>query len=85
MSCKVNGNGIVCVKQDKRERVEEQECLRCDGTGMVPQPNNRFRVSVCKACNGHGKVSYDTMEHKTHEYSATTEQLRIMDTIGGVA
>lgn len=78
MSCKVNGNGIVCTEPTKCEREYEHTCLHCDGCGLV---NNK----LCKSCNGHGVIAYDTYNNRIVQYEPTEEQLAAMKTLGGVA
>lgn len=75
MSCKTNGNGIVCVTS-KQINAEEMFCLHCDGAGLV---NNK----VCKSCNGHGVVAIT--RNGSVDYKPTKEQLSAMKTLGGVA
>jgi DnaJ-class molecular chaperone len=80
MSYKVNGDGIVCMKQSASSKGQEQECIHCDGAGIV---NNR----LCKTCNGHGVV-FCMNDHncfRVMEYAPTKEQLAAMETLGGVA
>lgn len=80
MSCKINGNRIVCTKQSASAKGQEQECIHCDGAGIV---NNR----LCKTCNGHGVVfcMNDRNGFRVSQYAPTKEQLAAMETLGGVA
>jgi hypothetical protein len=78
MACKVTQNGIICKQPTKRETEHEEECLHCDGCGMVTG-------RVCKSCNGHGVIVFDGYTNKAHSYSLTEEQLAAMKTLGGVA
>lgn len=75
MTCKTNINGNVEIKQKANI---EQTCFHCDGCGIVYN-------KICKLCNGHGVIVYDTLNHRVNEYSPTQEQLAAMETLGGVA
>lgn len=79
MTCKVDGNKIICSHDDKnivRNIASEMRCEHCDGCGIV---NNK----LCKECNGHGVVLY---EHNiVQKYSRTLEQSAAADKLGGLA
>lgn len=46
---------------------DEQDCLTCDGTGLLPDSGspNTFGVRLCSGCNGHGKVVVELKQTRT--------------------
>ena len=75
MACKTNMNGIVELKSNYEK---EHICLHCDGAGL-------YHGKLCKGCNGHGVIVYNTHNQTINEYDCTQEQLAAMETLGGVA
>ena len=74
MTIKLNKDGTRALKN------QEQDCIPCSGAGIL---HNR----ICKHCNGHGVINVYNDGEFLHvsEYAPTKEQLRAMDTLGGVA
>jgi DnaJ-class molecular chaperone len=68
-------NGVVPLQSNYES---EHTCLHCDGAGL-------YHGKLCKSCNGHGVIVYDSHKQAIKEYSLTKEQLAAMETLGGMA
>jgi DnaJ-class molecular chaperone len=53
--------------QTFKDGSKEIACIACDGTGMVEEPKEVYRVRVCPSCNGHGIVIY-SQQHGVTPY-----------------
>lgn len=66
-----------------RLKKDEQVCIRCDGTGMLPDGAEAWRVKLCDGCNGHGVVVYDKYLRRVVAFDVEARTATKIARIGG--
>lgn len=52
------------------KHLTKQQCNKCDGCGLLPEPNARWswKVQLCNNCNGYGFLLYNVGDKKSVAY-----------------